>query len=100
MNSRKKANLIIIFTIAIFAFSSSLVVASLTSDVVDLNIWGLPELNTNQIDNGKLNTVDGDFSPATVNKIVAHKSNNNSNNNNSNNSNKTKPNDTLTNSSR
>ncbi|MGL4669804.1 MAG: hypothetical protein ACRCVG_04320 [Methanobacteriaceae archaeon] len=90
MNPRKKANLLIIFTIAIFAFSSSLVLASFTGDLVDLSTIGLGNMSNNQTANEKLDTVgDGDFTPIAVNKVVVPK--NDSNNSSNNSSNGTKP---------
>lgn len=72
MDSIKKANLLVIFTIAIIGFGISNVIASLTGEYVNLE---MPEINN---ENQKLLAVgDENFSPIHINKVIIKNDTNN-----------------------
>ena len=77
MDSIKKANLLIIFIVAILGFGISNIVAPLTEEYVNLE---MPNFNNEP---QKLIAVDdGNFSPNHINKVIVNTTNNNTTNDN------------------
>lgn len=85
MKASKKGNLLIILTIAIIAFGSSNVVASITDGESILNLFNITSNETTKL----VAVGDGNFSPSYITKIAIVNNTTNATNNTNTTTNKT-----------